>query len=179
MTRNAKLLRNISFGLTAIIILVLATATFVETIQGSTRIYSFTVFTIMWILVAISSVTYLMVRKVIRRKAIFLLHISFAVILVGAFVTRLCGEQGIVHLRQGETPAHQFIASDGTIYAMPFNISLKDFELVYYPGTVAPMDYVSTIVIQDGKTIVGGNVSMNNIYSYQGYRFYQSTYGLS
>ena len=108
MTRNAKLLRNISFGLTAIIILVLATATFVETIQGSTRIYSSTVFTIMWILVAISSVTYLVVRKVIRRKAIFLLHISFAVILVGAFVTRLCGEQGIVHLRQGETPAHQF-----------------------------------------------------------------------
>lgn len=176
MTRNAKLLRNISFGLTAIIILVLATATFVETIQGSTRIYSSTVFTIMWILVAISSVTYLVVRKVIRRKAIFLLHISFAIILVGAFVTRLCGEQGIVHLRQGETPAHQFIASDGTIYAMPFNISLKDFELVYYPGTVAPMDYISTIVIQDGKTIVGGNVSMNNIYSYQGYRFYQSTY---
>ena len=75
MTRNAKLLRNISFGLTAIIILVLATATFVETIQGSTRIYSSTVFTIMWILVAISSVTYLVVRKVIRRKAIFLLHI--------------------------------------------------------------------------------------------------------
>lgn len=176
MTRNVKLLRNISFGLTVIIIFVLATATIVETVRGTTHIYSSPLFTALWLVMAISAATYIIARKMVKRKAVFLLHVSLIVILAGALVTRLWGEQGAIHLRQGDVPAQQFITADSTSCQLPFSIGLNGFELAYYPGTVAPKDFISTIAIQDGAKTVEGIVSMNNIYSYRGYRFYQSTY---
>ena len=56
--------------------------------------------------------------------------------------------------------------SDGSIGRFPFQISLNEFRLECYPGTFAPMDYVSKItIIENGKDFEGV-ISMNNIFKY-------------
>lgn len=180
MTKNVRLLRNICFCLMGFVILLLAVATVLETIYGtpfvSKHIYGSPLFVLLWGAVAVASIAYIAVRKVVVRKAVFLLHLSFAVILAGALITHIVGEQGTVHLRKGEAPIHVAMRSDGSEIRLPFGISLDNFQLSYYHGTYAPMDFVSTISVHDGGEVATGTVSMNNIYDYHHYRFYQSTY---
>ncbi len=64
---------------------------------------------------------------------------------------------------------------------LPFQVELLDFELHTYPGTNRPADYRSRVRILPGE---GGGpplervISMNRPLSYEGYRFFQSSYRL-
>ena len=103
------------------------------------------------------------------------MHVSFIIILAGALTTHLFGLQGSIHIRMNENPIQNFKTAENEEHKLPFSISLKDFHTEYYPGTTTPMDYVSTIIIHDNKN-TEGSVSMNKIFKYSGYRFYQSGY---
>ena len=61
------------------------------------------------------------------------LHLSFILILVGAFVTWIDGEQGTLQLKLGEKTM-SFINKGGEKRTLPFSISLEDFEIIYYKG---------------------------------------------
>ena len=175
-SKKIKVMRNASFGLAGLAVLVLAAATVVEAAQGSTGIYGSPLFVALWTLLAVSSVAYILACKMARRKSVFMLHLSLVVILVGAFVTYVWGERGTVHLRQGDEPVSVFRSADGGECRFPFGIVLDDFEISYYPGTAAPNDFVSTVMVHDGGSVATGKVSMNHVYEYGNYRFYQSTY---
>lgn len=174
-----KLFRNISFGLTGILILFMTAATVLEKIYGTdfavTHVYGSTVFIVCWGATAISAAVYLLRRKAKPSVITLMLHASFILILCGAAVTHYLGQQGSVHLTQ-DTPVRTFVLPDGKNETFPFQLTLKDFQLEYYMGTFAPMDYVSTIIIQDENGRREGEVSMNHIYHYKSYRFYQSKY---
>lgn len=175
-----KWLKYASFGVAAVIILILIVATILEKFYGSAAvrdyIYGAPPVILLWGIMAVAAALYLIECKMHRRLATFALHASFVVILLGAFVTWCCGIQGRVHLRVGEEVQH-FISSDDRIAKpFPFSLKLKEFKLVYYTGTVAPMDYVSHIEIADGEQKIEGKVSMNNILSHNHYRLYQAGY---
>lgn len=61
---------------------------------------------------------------------------------------------------------------------IPFNITLKDFQLERYPGSMSPSSYVSEITVTDteNKSVMPYRIYMNNILNYRGYRFFQSSY---
>lgn len=181
MATYKLLLKYLSFGLTGILVCVLITATILEKAYGSTfvaqHIYDSPLFILLWGVAAVASVIYLLQRKTQKQCITFCLHLSFILILAGALTTHLFGIQGTVHLRQDAAPATAFTLADGETATFPFQLSLKEFRLEYYPGTFAPMDFVSTILVSDGsKESHEGEVSMNHIYSYHHYRFYQSKY---
>ena len=169
-----------SFILGGVALLVLIAATIIEKIYGSDfvyeHIYGSVPFVVLWAAFAVVSVIYLLKRKVLKKPLTMLLHASFLLILSGALVTWLFGEQGTVHIRESENTSF-FIDKDGRAVDLPFSVKLENFDVVYYAGTRAPMDFVSTIVVSEKKNAtVAGIVSMNNIFSYRGYRFYQSGY---
>lgn len=181
MTTNNQLLKYFSFGLTGVLILILITATILEKTHDTTfvirYIYSSPLFILSWGVVAVTSFIYLLKRKTQKKTITFGLHLSFILILAGALTTYLSGIQGAIHLRQDTAPATTFITPDGDTPSFPFLVSLKEFRLEYYPGTSAPMDFISTIIINDEtEGSYEGEVSMNHIYSYRNYRFYQSKY---
>lgn len=181
MTTNKQLLKYISFGLTGILILVLIVATILEKTYNTafvTRyIYSSPIFILLWGVAAIASVIYLLKRNTQKQVLTFCLHLSFILILAGALITRLSGIQGAIHLRQDAAPASTFTLPDGDAVHFPFQVSLKEFRLQYYPGTSAPMDFISTIIVNDETDVnQEGEISMNHIYTYRNYRFYQSKY---
>lgn len=180
MKNSAHFLRNGSFGLTALLVIILICATVLEKQYGtsftSSHIYGSPLFVSVWAITTLCSFCYLLRRKLYRRKATFLLHIALILILTGALLTYLTGLQGNIHLRQGEAPTQQYQDRNGNKRQLPFKVSLQDFHLDYYPGTFAPMDFISSLKIENEGYTVEGKVSMNHIYSYHHYRFYQSTY---
>lgn len=176
-----RIFKIISFALAGLLVLLMMAATVIEKLYGSEfvaqYIYGSSYFAVCWGLLALSSVIYLWQRKVQKQILTFLLHASFVVILAGALITHLFGLQGSVHLRQDSTePVQTFTTTDGTEEAFPFQLYLSSFHLEYYPGTVAPMDFVSNLLVKDGDEELEGEVAMNHIYSYRNYRFYQSRY---
>lgn len=181
MTTNNQLLKYFSFGLTGVLILVLITATILEKTHDTAfvirHIYSSPLFILSWGVAAVTSFIYLLKRKTQKQAVTLGLHLSFILILTGTLTTHLSGIQGAIHLRQDAAPVTTFIVPDGDTPSFPFQVSLKEFRLEYYPGTSAPMDFISTIIINDGtEGNYEGEVSMNHIYSYRNYRFYQSKY---
>ena len=176
---KTQLLKYLAFGSATLIVVVLMVATIVEKFCGSDfvrqNIYGAAPMIALWLLLALCSLFYLVRSGVHRRFATFMLHISFVVILFGAYTTWKWGVQGRVHLREGDEVEY-FVAVDGVEHRFPFSVKLRNFELQYYEGTFAPMDYVSNIEILDGAERTEGVVSMNNILSYRHYRLYQSGY---
>lgn len=176
-----KLLKRTAFSLLGILLLILTIATILEKIYGTDfvneYIYSSVPFVILWGVTAITTLLYIIKSKLHRQPVIFLLHLSLLFILAGAFTTWIYGEQGTMRVRQGEQQT-SFTDSKGISHQLPFSITLNQFEIIYYKGTLAPMDFISHISVadKDCHRQIQGKVSMNHIFSYQHYRFYQSGY---
>lgn len=168
-------LRNIILIVGAIITLVMMAATLIESQKGSdfacTNIYRSWWFVALWGIFAMTGCAYTLKRKLYKRLPIMMIHVAFIVILLGAFTSWLTSESGSIHIRKGSTTKTMEL-NDESIKTLNFSIKLKDFKVINYPGTDAPMDYISEIVI-DNEPI---DISMNNIGTYKGYRFLQAGY---
>lgn len=80
---------------------------------------------------------------------------------------------------QFEISGIKFSASFGSKpMALPFTLTLNDFQLDKYPGSMSPSSFASEVTLNDpsGKTNQPYRIFMNNILSHKGYRFYQSSY---
>lgn len=182
-----KHLKNIILVVATVIILILMIATIVESSKGTAfvrqHIYTSGWFVVLWGIFAIAAAVYIMLRKSNVGASVLLVHASFLIILLGALTSWLLAESGTLHLRQGETTSTMKDA-EGEMKALGFEVSLKNFNVVNYPGTDAPMDYVTTLTAKTKGSAESKNsdntqeikVSMNNIGSYNGYRFIQSGY---
>lgn len=176
--KHDKLFKHLSIGLFALITAILMVATIMEKIHGTEyalqNIYRADWMIALWSVATLSAIVYILQHRLQRQPVTLCLHLAFAVILLGAFVTHTTGKQGQTHLRVGEY-TNQYVLDNDSIEKFPFSISLHDFEVTRYAGTDTPMDFVSTIIIYDNERIEG-TVSMNNIFKHRGYRFYQSGY---
>ena len=189
------MLKKILIMLYVVVMAVMAVATIVEKYQGTTHVaewwYGAWWFSALWALLAAVAIVYF-VKQRVRRLFVVVLHLSFIVILVGALLTHLTARQGMLHLRKGETIDRYYVQQGNDIRQrdLPFRIALLDFEVEYHEGTRAPADYVTYVAITEktaakpsGASPSHGEekaekatISMNNILSCRGYRFYQSSY---
>ncbi|MBR5469480.1 MAG: cytochrome c biogenesis protein CcsA [Paludibacteraceae bacterium] len=171
--------KRLAFLFSGILLVLLILATIIEPVIGTKatveKIYTSPLTIVLWIATVCFSLVYLFQRKVYKNVITFLIHFSFVIILLGAFVTHVFGEQGKIHLRLNE-PENMYIDSEGLVQTFPFVIELIDFDVEYYRGTRSPMDFVSEIQVKEGQIVTSGVVSMNNIFVYRNYRFYQSGY---
>ena len=72
-----------------------------------------------------------------RRRGALLLHYGFVVILAGAFITHMWGEEGYMHIREGET-ARRMMTPDRKVQTLPFSVTLNRFTLHRYHGSQSP-----------------------------------------
>ncbi len=172
-------MKKVAFGFYGLVIILLAVATVVEKYHGtpfvSQYVYGSVWFVLLWAAVALPGLWYILRRKLYLQKPSFLLHLSFVVILAGASLTYFTGKQGMMHLRQGQATGYFTDADKQLRVDVPFTVVLDTFYIQYYPGTETPADYVSRVHTGE-KEAVQGEISMNNIFSYGGYRFYQSSF---
>lgn len=173
-------MKRISFGTLTLMILCLTAATIVEAARGtefvSAHIYGSLWFSALWALAAVTALIWLIKQKVYRKPALFMMHLSFIVILAGAMLTFTTSMRGMLHLRQGET-ADSFTVQEGpATHPLPFTLSLERFTVDCYPGSQTPADYISDLSLMRDGMVTHERVSMNRVLSAGGFRFYQSSY---
>lgn len=186
---SSKLENLLSSYLTTIVLLILyaiglATATLIEkhfgTVAAKTLIYYSPIFFMLQFLLVINYILVVLENQLIKKKkwGNLILHGSLIVILIGALVSHLFAEEGILHLREGEK-SNQIAINTGEnshFKEIPFEVELVKFTLTRYPGSSSPSSYESDLLVHvDGKTLQK-RVYMNNVLDMKGYRFFQASY---
>lgn len=176
------MVKKIIFILYILVLVCMAAATIVEKSQGTdythAHYYGAWWFILIWTVLAALGAFYIIKRKV-KCASTLALHLSFIIILAGALLTHISAKRGMIHLRIGQ-PTDTYMAQDEEQgmkeEKLPFSLCLQKFEAKMHDGTNAVADYSSKFTVIDGDDKSEGEVSMNNIYSHQSYRLYQSSY---
>ena len=114
-----------------------------------------------------------------NRLGLMFTHLSFIVILTGAVITHFWGEEGILHLREGESAASMMVRNADGQYAeqkLPFSVRLNDFVLKRYPGSGSPSSYESFVTVHTQAKEYDAHIYMNNVLDVEGYRLYQASF---
>ena len=114
-----------------------------------------------------------------KRLGLLVTHVGFIVVLLGAFVSYIFGEDGYIHLREGEKSNKIMVySSDGQMveHRLPFEVYLEDFILTRYPGSSSPSSYESDLIIYVDGQELKEKVYMNNVVDVKGYRFFQASF---
>ena len=162
------------------LLLCLITGSVVDRLFGNSvalqEVYTSPSMIVLWSTFAITALAILVIKKVYRRRATFLLHLSLVLILAGGATTWLSGVRGSIHLRLDGGKSSKFVLDDGNSATLPFDIELADFSIIYYPGTQSPMDYAATLIVTEADSTITGTASMNKVFCHRHYRFFQSSY---
>ena len=143
------------------VVVALATGTIIEKYHGNEfateHVYASWWFILLLSLVAAGCIAAILREKMWRTPHRMLIYSSAVVILLGGGLTTWTGSHGEMTLLPGQ-PNDTYMESDSTARRLPFSVTLDNFEVVTYPGSHSPMDFVSHIAV-DGET---ADISMNN-----------------
>ncbi len=159
-------------------IIVLAAATFIEkgysTATAKSIIYNNPLFFVLNALMVVNFIAMSIKGRMMRNRrwGVLVLHWGFVVVLLGAMVTYVFGREGIVHIREGATSNTLLDNTGQPLERLPFSITLDDFKLERYSGSMSPSSFESFLTI-DGEKY---HAYMNNVVHYGAYRIYQSSY---
>ena len=157
------------------VVIVLAAGTIVEKLHGheaaASSIYGSWWFIALLALVGAAAIVAIVREKMWQVPHRLLIFGSAVVILLGGGLSTWTGSHGSMTLKSG-TPCSSFEDDNGNVHQLPFAVTLDEFELVTYPGSRTPMDFVSHIAVEGEKA----DISMNNIFKRGGYRFYQADF---
>ena len=153
------------------LMLILIAATLLEKLYGTSfalkEIYHSTWFIAVWSLLAVSAMTYTLC--VSRRATLTVLHTSFAVILLGAFISFLTSRHGNIILAHDAVPASMYTSDDGKLEKLPFNLQVTDIDTIFSTNSKQPCDYKAYIVANDKKECKTLAISLNNPAKIKGY----------
>lgn len=174
-----SIVKKTIIALYILIVVCIGLASVIEKFKGTPyvneNIYGAWWFAVLWGLMTVIAIAYMLKQRTYQRVATFLLHMSFVVILAGALITYLSAIRGTVNLRTGKSQT-EYLDNNDIKRTFPFTLTLKEFKIVNYPGTDAPLDYQSIITVTGDGSPRDIIVSMNNIGKVQGYRLFQSSY---
>ena len=158
-------MRKARIILMVLVAMVLAAGTVFERYRGAEWVaehfYGSWWFTVLLGLVAVGAIVAIVQGRLWHRPASLLIHAAIPIILLGGALTTWTGEHYSITLAPGETKE---------------GITLERFEVLYYPGTHTPMDFVSHVTVADGSDVRKADISMNHILRYDGRRYYQEDY---
>jgi len=117
-------------------------------------------------------------RGVINRMGVYLTHLSVLLILTGGLIGGIWGFTGNMTIVEGESSRNVSIFGTHKVITLPFDVRCDAFEVTYYPGTMTPKDYRSTVtILEGGKPVVTKDIRVNHPLTYKGIKFYQASYG--
>jgi cytochrome c biogenesis protein len=116
-------------------------------------------------------------KGMVARHAVFIVHASILVILLGGFIGDLFGYRGVATLGRGEIREEAGERRSGRPLALGFGVRLDDFRITFYPSG-EPKDYMSRLaIIEGGKVVRTVDVRVNHPVTYRGTTIYQASYG--
>ena len=185
-TKIAHILASKTTTLVALVLyaLLMAVATLVEKIYGTpvakALVYYSPLFLFLQLLMVVNFLLITWQDHLFSRKkwAYLTIHFALVVILTGALITHLFGEEAMMHLREGQKSGYILVKNgkEQTIRELPFELELTDFRLTRYPGSMSPSSYESFLNIHTDGKVEPAHIYMNNVLDLKGYRFYQASF---
>jgi len=112
------------------------------------------------------------------RLGVYITHLSILVIMVGAIIGIFFGFKGYLNLPEGYISDVAYTRA-GQPHKLGFSIKCEDFDVEFYGMSNAPKDYRSRLaVIKNGKVVLRKTIEVNDPLKFEGYTFYQSSYGM-
>lgn len=173
-----------SVALLAVYAILLSVATVIEKIYGTPVAKEFVYYSPLFFLIQLLLIMNFFVYSrnhqylSIKRPGVCFTHLAFAVIIIGAVTTHFAGEEGLLHIREGETADSMTVTENGVnhIVSLPFSVRLDDFVLERYPGSGSPSSYESYVTVYCDGTSQKAHIYMNNVLDIEGYRLFQSSF---
>jgi cytochrome c-type biogenesis protein CcsB len=117
-----------------------------------------------------------------KRLGFLVLHASLLLIFAGSVITYFFKIEGTLGLWEGETN-NRIVELDRnnqvkSQHDLPFSVTLQDFQLDTYPGTMRPAGFKSIVKVTDLDTgkVYDAKIWMNNELHHRGYALFQSSY---
>ena len=108
---------------------------------------------------------------------VYIVHLSIIVLIVGAIVGAIFGLEGYVNITEGETANTIDLKSGNRTLPLPFAVRCDKFTLKLYENG-APQTYQSDLTfLKDNRIVHSGKLLVNHPITFEGFRFYQSSYG--
>jgi cytochrome c biogenesis protein len=114
--------------------------------------------------------------------AVYVVHASLLLVLLGGVVDALGGYKGYVTLVPGQAAIQKIELRDGSIKKLPFQLRCDAAGQENYTGEFAMMPkrwWSKLTVLEDGREVMRQEVAVNEPLTYRGVRFYQSEFGVS
>jgi len=117
------------------------------------------------------------------KLGVYITHLSILIILTGALIGSLFGFKGFVNIPEGETVDRIFTRQRHGMMSkdLGFKVRCDDFRITYYdvnPQERLVKEYISTLTfLEDGREVMKKEVRVNHPLTFNGLRFYQSSYG--
>lgn len=157
------------------VVLAMAAGTMVQRLYGAAHaiehVYHSWWFAGLWVLLAILAIAALVKKRIMKRPAVMGIHLAFLFILVGMIISSFAAQSGRITLAPDIHAS--LVDSDHGNWTLPFSVQLNYFEVVNYPGTQSPQDFVSIVTFNRD---LQDTISMNHIARYGGYHFCLSGY---
>jgi cytochrome c biogenesis factor len=166
--------------------LLLAAATFIEKYAGTaaakTIVYYSPAVILLLVAIVVNFIFTAIKRRLFRKPnwSFIFIHIAFIVILTGALASHVFGEEGVVHLREGQSTNRMLVRTNkGDSYkTLPFDLQLKEFIVTRYPGSSVPSSFESVLLINEGGQFAEKTIAVNRALDLKSYKLYQSSYDL-
>ena len=152
---KTKAIKIISFFSLAVVTATLAVTTVGVNAGWPASVYTSWPMVCLWTFTAIATVAYILRGRLYRKPAVFCIHAAFLLILAGALCTHLTAMEETLHLRVGERSPEA-------------GATLASFNVIPYPGTDVPKDFVCTLRDESGDT---AEASMNRPASCGGWKY--------
>ncbi len=113
------------------------------------------------------------------RLGVYITHLSIIMIMIGAVIGIFFGFNGFLNLPEGYTSDVAYSRKDSKPHPLGFSIRCDDFDVEFYGMSDMPKDYRSWLtVFKDGKEVMKKMIEVNSPLKFEGYTFYQSSYGM-
>ncbi len=117
-------------------------------------------------------------KQAYSRYGVYMTHLSVIIILVGAVIGILFGFDGYLSLPEGTESNVAYARKDSSGHPLGFTVRCDDFSIQFYGTSDKPSEYMSWLtVLKDGKEVLKKAIEVNDPLRYEGYTFYQSSYG--
>ena len=108
---------------------------------------------------------------------VYVIHLSILVIIGGAVAGALFGFNAHVRVSEGEATDTVQLKGNGGIKKLDFTVRCERFNVEFYENG-APREYRSDLTfLKNGRVVRQGSLLVNHPISFEGIRFYQSSYG--
>jgi len=108
---------------------------------------------------------------------VYIVHLSFLVLIAGAIIGSVFGIEGYVNIMEGEAVSAIQLRNDNQSLPLPFSVRCDKFSVEFYDSG-APKSFQSALTfLKDKQAVQSGKLLVNHPIVFDGFRFYQASYG--